>query len=89
MDLSKVSHTDSPPQLQATASLVIPEVAHLAFWCLLEGSSTVFEVKIPANANIWDLKKAIKLEKKIELGHVDADQLLLWKVWKLYSASTI
>jgi hypothetical protein len=40
----------------------------------------VFPVEIPPSKTIGLLKKAIKAEKPVDLAHVDADKLDLWKV---------
>ena len=44
----------------------------------LAGSS--FPVKLQSSKKVSDLKKAIKEEKKKRLGHIDADELTLFKV---------
>ena len=49
-------------------------------FCLIEGDSTVFEVKVPVNNNVLDLKdliykKGINLQEK----YVLAKDLSLWK----------
>ncbi|KAG0196247.1 hypothetical protein BGX31_005511, partial [Mortierella sp. GBA43] len=52
----------------------------LRIFCVLEGGSTPFSVKIPSDAIVDDLKKLIKLEKPNHLRDVDADDLTLWNV---------
>ncbi|KAL1920655.1 uncharacterized protein VTP21DRAFT_1032 [Calcarisporiella thermophila] len=49
-------------------------------FCILEGESTAFSIKIPKEDTVDDLKGAIK-EKKLKIfGDVDADSLILWSV---------
>ena len=40
----------------------------------------MFTVKIPKNENVSILKKIIKEEKALRLGHVEASDLDLWQV---------
>jgi Crinkler effector protein N-terminal domain len=49
--------------------------------CLIEGDSTVFQVKAPINNNVLDLKGLIREQRKHGvLSSVDAPDLVLWKV---------
>jgi hypothetical protein len=54
----------------------------LSLNCLLvnDDSTQVFTVKIPKPDNISILKKLIKEEKARLLAHLDASDLILWKV---------
>ena len=65
-------------QQQATTSL---DNTFRVLLCLIEGDSTVFQVKATANENVLDLKKLIHQEKdKGILRSVNASDLVLWKV---------
>jgi Crinkler effector protein N-terminal domain len=84
----KVSPTDSLPQPQATMSSVVSGIADLTLWCLVEGKSNIFKVKIPVNADIADLKKQIKKEREETVFRdVDPYDLVLWKVRYLQQES--
>ena len=50
--------------------------------CLLLGDDTrkVFTVKIPESENVSILKELIKAKKTRQLAHLDASDLVLWKV---------
>ena len=51
--------------------------------CLLlndDSKRQVFTVKIPKSENVSILKKMIKEEKASQLAHLDASDLILWKV---------
>ena len=50
--------------------------------CLLldDESKNVFPVEILASRNIGTLKRLIKAEKARRLAHLDASDLILWKV---------
>ena len=48
---------------------------------LLDNDPTkVFTVKIPKSKNVSTLKKMIKEEKARQLAHLNASNLILWKV---------
>jgi hypothetical protein len=59
----------------------------IELWCLLEGQSRAFEVPIPANSNVGNLKEAIKAKKQNDLKSYDADTLTLFKVGRSRSSS--
>jgi len=51
--------------------------------CLLlddDSKRQVFTVEIPESKNVSILKKIIKEEKAHQLAHLDASDLILWKV---------
>jgi hypothetical protein len=50
----------------------------LDLWCFIEGGTSCFNVKVPGNESIFDLKKRVK--EKGALRHVDAANLVLYKV---------
>jgi len=52
----------------------------LTLFCLVDGESTPFPVKIESTETIGGLKKAIKDEKTNDFNDVDADKLTLWRV---------
>ncbi|KAF8911816.1 hypothetical protein BGZ58_005827, partial [Dissophora ornata] len=52
----------------------------LSLFCLVDGESTGFPVKISPNNTIGELKDLIKDKKSNDFSDVDADQLTLWKV---------
>ena len=54
----------------------------LSLNCLLfdDDSKQVFTVKIPKSENVSILKKMIKEENARHLAHLDAKDLILWKV---------
>ncbi|PKY33166.1 hypothetical protein RhiirB3_532363 [Rhizophagus irregularis] len=47
----------------------------ITLWCFVQGSSSIFKVKIGTNNDIDDLKKAIKSKKPNDTAGVDADKL--------------
>ncbi|KAF9991786.1 hypothetical protein BGZ79_003981, partial [Entomortierella chlamydospora] len=49
-------------------------------FCILDGDSTAFPVKVAADETVGELKKAIKGEKPNDLQDVDADKLVLFRV---------
>ncbi|ORY88698.1 hypothetical protein BCR41DRAFT_31338 [Lobosporangium transversale] len=49
-------------------------------FCILDGDSSAFEVKLDADDSIAALKKAIKKEKEPEFDDIAADKLNLWLV---------
>jgi len=49
-------------------------------WCVLEGSSSAFDVPVSMDYNISKLKKAIKKEQKPELDYLAPTSLTLFKV---------
>ncbi|KAF9197144.1 hypothetical protein BGZ49_002584 [Haplosporangium sp. Z 27] len=49
-------------------------------FCIVEGDSSPFSVKIASNESVDELKKAIKAEKAVLFSDVDADNLTLWRV---------
>ncbi|KAF8322897.1 uncharacterized protein EI90DRAFT_3077263 [Cantharellus anzutake] len=54
----------------------------LELYCLICGgdANNIFPVKIASTESVGTFKKAIKEEKKVNLEHVDADSLTLWRV---------
>jgi hypothetical protein len=54
----------------------------LTLQCLIEGESTVFDVRVPhAGATVGDLRKAIQKERDVSvLKDIDPVFLELWKV---------
>ncbi|KAG0022275.1 hypothetical protein BGZ82_011068 [Podila clonocystis] len=52
----------------------------LDLFCLVEGESTPFPVKIESANTIGDLKKLIKAKKTPGFNDIDADKLTLWRV---------
>ncbi|KAF9344405.1 hypothetical protein BGX26_004416 [Mortierella sp. AD094] len=52
----------------------------LTLFCLVDGESTSFPVKIESTETIGGLKKAIKDENSIAFADVDAKMLSLWRV---------
>jgi len=52
----------------------------LTLFCLVEGESTPFSVKIESSESVSDLKDAIKLKKTQRFHDVTADELTLWRV---------
>lgn len=52
----------------------------LTLLCLVEGKSNPIPVEIDPAKSIGQLKKAIKTEKAVSFGDVDADMLTLWQV---------
>ncbi|KAF8909058.1 hypothetical protein BGZ58_006036, partial [Dissophora ornata] len=52
----------------------------LTLFCLVEGESTPFPVKIESSESIGELKKAIKTEIPDTLNGIDAKDLTLWRV---------
>ncbi|KAF8949847.1 hypothetical protein BGZ46_004913, partial [Entomortierella lignicola] len=49
-------------------------------FCILDGDSTAFPVKVATDETVGELKKAIKGEKPNDLQDVDADKLILFHV---------
>ncbi|KAF8949668.1 hypothetical protein BGZ46_005002, partial [Entomortierella lignicola] len=49
-------------------------------FCILDGDSTAFPVKIACDDTVGELKKAIKEEKPNDLQGLDADKLILFHV---------
>ena len=77
----------SPTQPQGTStSRVIsaqnPQVAAIrVLICLLEDDHVVFQVKVPTDNNVLDLKKLVQKERKDSVfRNIDPYVLLLWKV---------
>jgi hypothetical protein len=58
----------------------------LELFCWVQGDphDQAFSLQIAETKTVSALKKAIKEEKKIAFGHVDADSLKLWKVSASY-----
>jgi Crinkler effector protein N-terminal domain len=53
----------------------------ITVWCLIKGDSAPFDVTVPANATIYDLKKLVKAEVENDaLDGIGAGSLKLWKV---------
>ncbi|KAF8923966.1 hypothetical protein BGZ47_004346, partial [Haplosporangium gracile] len=52
----------------------------LTLFCVVNGESTPFSVKIESTKTIDDLKKLIKAEKTPEFNDIAADKLTLWRV---------
>ncbi|KAG0327520.1 hypothetical protein BGZ99_007478, partial [Dissophora globulifera] len=52
----------------------------LSLFCLVDGESTPFPVKIESSESVGELKKAVKAEKAPEFDDVAADKLTLWHV---------
>jgi hypothetical protein len=75
---TSLSLTDTTPRPQAVTLL---EDNFRVLLCLIEGDSTVFQVKAPINNNVLDLKDLIR-EKGINVQerYVLAKDLLLLKV---------
>ncbi|KAF8946546.1 hypothetical protein BGZ46_005758, partial [Entomortierella lignicola] len=49
-------------------------------FCILDGDSTAFPVKVATDESVGDLKDAIGEKKPNDLQDVDADKLILWHV---------
>ncbi|KAF9992579.1 hypothetical protein BGZ79_002908, partial [Entomortierella chlamydospora] len=49
-------------------------------FCILDGDSTAFPVKVATDESVGDLKDAIREKKPNDLQDVDADTLILWHV---------
>jgi len=54
----------------------------LTLWCVVDGDPAPLKIPVHRDADIADLKKAIKGEKV--LNHVSASNLVLWKVRIFY-----
>ncbi|KAF9577962.1 hypothetical protein BGW38_006509 [Lunasporangiospora selenospora] len=52
----------------------------LTLFCIVEGESTPFPVKIESTETVGELKKIIKTEKTPEFDDIAADKLTLWSV---------
>ncbi|KAF9081985.1 hypothetical protein BGX27_004680, partial [Mortierella sp. AM989] len=52
----------------------------IKLFCILDGDSSAFPVKLDSDDTIGELKKAIKEEKKPRLDDIDADKLLLYQI---------
>ncbi|KAF8926231.1 hypothetical protein BGZ47_002836 [Haplosporangium gracile] len=52
----------------------------ITLFCLVDGESTSFPVKIESTETVGDLKKLIKTETPDTFNGVDAKDLILWKV---------
>ncbi|KAF9084747.1 hypothetical protein BGX27_003718 [Mortierella sp. AM989] len=52
----------------------------IKLFCILDGDSSAFEVKLDADDSIAALKEAIKEKKKPRLDDIAADELTLWHV---------
>jgi Crinkler effector protein N-terminal domain len=52
----------------------------LVLWCVINGESTPFDVTVPANSNISQLKERIHQKNKNTFSDIDAKNLDLWKV---------
>ncbi|KAF9367665.1 hypothetical protein BGX21_007175, partial [Mortierella sp. AD011] len=55
----------------------------LNLWCLLKDGKkgfTIFPVDIFSDEWVYNLQAAIRTTKSNDLGHIDADKLILWKV---------
>jgi len=73
-DVNNAVTSQSGFQLSTTSTLSLSCL-------LLNGDSTqVFTVEIPASKNVSTFKKLIKEEKTRHLAHLDASDLILWKV---------
>ncbi|KAF9346179.1 hypothetical protein BGX34_004129 [Mortierella sp. NVP85] len=55
-------------------------MANLNIFCVIEGQTKSFSVKVPSDGTVDDLKKAIKEENPNTLEKVDAKDLTLWHV---------
>jgi hypothetical protein len=53
-----------------------------SFWCLVDGDATPFEIDVTPNVKVNRLQEEIKHRKV--LLHVDASNLLIWKVSIVY-----
>ncbi|GJJ67990.1 hypothetical protein EMPS_00336 [Entomortierella parvispora] len=53
---------------------------NLTLFCLVEGDSTPFPIKIELTSSIGELKDEIKLKKTPEFDDIAADRLTLWRV---------
>lgn len=54
--------------------------SRIKLFCILDGDSSAFEVKLDADDSIAALKKAIKEEKPSDFQDLDADKLLLYQI---------
>ncbi|KAF9416742.1 hypothetical protein BGZ76_004608, partial [Entomortierella beljakovae] len=52
----------------------------IKLFCILDGDSSAFPVKLEVEDTIGELKKAIKEENPNDLQDVDADMLIIWRV---------
>ncbi|KAF9197366.1 hypothetical protein BGZ49_002222, partial [Haplosporangium sp. Z 27] len=55
-------------------------IKEIKLFCIINGESTPFSIKIRADETVDDLKKAIKKEKPIQFSDVDSDNLNIWRV---------
>ena len=56
----------------------------LVLWCIIRGESIPFDVTVPANASINQLKEKIYQKNKHTFSDIDAKNLVLWKVSSFY-----
>jgi Crinkler effector protein N-terminal domain len=56
----------------------------LVLWCIIDGESTPFDVTVPGNTNINQLKERIYQNNKYTFRDIDAKNLDLWKVGSFY-----
>ncbi|KAF9896380.1 hypothetical protein BX616_007570, partial [Lobosporangium transversale] len=61
----------------------------ISLFCILDGESTVFSVKILPTKTVDELKKAIKKEIENDLQGIDADELNLYHVSVLDEGTTV
>ncbi|KAG0200201.1 hypothetical protein BGX31_004112, partial [Mortierella sp. GBA43] len=55
-------------------------MAILDIFCVIEGETKSFSVKVPSNGTVDGLKDAIKAKKSNYFEKIDADDLTLWRV---------
>jgi len=68
---------DDPDNLATDVQMASPNAI---LWCLLEGTSSAFDVTVSMDDNVSKLKKLIKAERPNRLKTLDAAELRIFKV---------
>jgi len=80
-DERKEPHRRRSPKARVISAQNLQVAAIRVLICLLEGDHVVFQVKVPTDNKVFDLKKLVQKERKDSVfRNIDPNVLQLWKV---------